>query len=174
MFFFSVHFVWNSTFIPRTFPQKVRNLINRLFFLLPCIHPENKRYTEVPKSTYLKEHPSSPILPMRSTHMYKHITSLGIFKVHIPHPNISAASSVSDEPSPLTATCLNIKFSPKFKLPKLCDWGTEWGCASRWDRSYLHMTMQTPVLPPCNSKMRFWGRTQPKPRFISVFRDSEI
>lgn len=61
------------------------------------------------------------------------MTSLGIFNVHIPHPNLSAASSVSDQPNPLTDTHLNTNNFSKEAPLSVCkrEWGTEWGCATQ-------------------------------------------
>lgn len=111
---------------------------------------------------------------MRSTHMYKHITSPGIFKVHVPHPNTSSASTVSDQPSPLTATCLNINnFSPVFKLQKLCEWGTELGCVARVRQELpTHETVNT-CAPTMKHQNEVLGQNAEKAK-IYLFRDSQV
>lgn len=57
---------------------------------------------------------------MRSTHVYKHITPLDLLYERIPHLNISAASAVSDQPSPPTATRLNVNNFSKAVAPSSC------------------------------------------------------
>lgn len=71
------------------------------------------------------------------------MTSLGIFNEHIPHTNLSAASTVSDQPSPLTDTHLNtnnFRKQPHFQ-PAKGNGAQSRDVQHRLHRSYLHMKM---------------------------------
>lgn len=161
--FFFFFGIWLSS--REHFLKKVRYLINCLFFFA-SLYPARKQNVSKSSQVYLLKGASSiPILSVRSTHVYKHITSLGIFNEHIPHPKVSAectvsASAVLSQPHVWTKT--TSAKQPQFQAAKAVRMG------HMLDWSYLHMKMWTPVLPPCSTKMSFWGR---KPRFTSVFRE---
>lgn len=135
--FFSLRFVWNSTLVLRTFPPKVRNLINCLFFLLPCIQSENKVYPKVPRSTYYiwsQEHPNSPVIYEINTYVQRHNLSRPVQQAHSSPEQICSFHCQWPAQSSNRHTTEHEQLqqsSCTFKLQKLCEWGTERGCVAQ-------------------------------------------
>lgn len=88
---------------PKNIPLKSLEF-DTLLFLLASLSPARKQSASKNSQVNLLTGTSQiSQLSMRSKLMYNHMTFQDLFNKHIPHTNISAASTIPDQPSPPTA-----------------------------------------------------------------------